>query len=342
MEEIIKLKDTDLFVTYRMPGSKDYYLIKDEELLDPAYEFVIHPFDKLGSTPSVSIKTSQLIKNKSFDYRSNRICDISATDKDEYIQVASALIDEMKTTKLEKVVLSRIHHTSAIGCDIFHLFQNLTSAYPNAFIYLYNIPGEGTWMGATPEILMERDRDTIITVALAATQKAFDIFIEDVTWNKKEMEEQAIIQRYIEDHLNKTNHPFIKGKTHTVQAGNVFHLKTSYKIPNVHSTDELINQLHPGPAICGMPKTTAKQRIIKGESHDRRYYCGYLGMKTTDRTSLFINLRCMQVFKDQFALYVGGGLTEDSTAKSEWQETMTKSKTLASVIQKSYIYTHDD
>jgi len=149
-------------------------------------------------------------------------------------------------------------------------------------------------------------------------------------------------RRYIEHHLDTSGYIYEKGNTYTSQAGNVFHIKTVYDIPNMHSTDELVDQLHPGPAICGMPKLEAKNRIIHGESHDRRYYCGYLGLKTAQHTSLFINLRCMQVFKDHFALYVGGGLTADSSAESEWNETTTKSKTLASVIQKSYIYAHDD
>lgn len=342
MADSIQLQETDLFVAYRMPKSKDFHLVIDEPIQSAPYEFVIHPFDKYGATPAVSIRSRQPLQNQTFTFEAGQNIDISTTSRADYIDLANDVIDRIKNTTLEKAVLSRIHLVDASGVDLYRLFQDLTTTYPNAFIYLYNIPGEGTWMGATPEILMEKKKDIITTVALAATQKVDNRPIDDVIWNDKEIEEQAIIQRYIEDHLKETGHLYQKGSTYTSQAGNVFHIKTVYDIPDMHSTDELVDQLHPGPAICGMPKAEAKECILEGEAHDRRYYCGYLGLKTTEQTSLFINLRCMQVFKDHFALYVGGGLTAESTAESEWDETTTKSKTLESVIQKSYIYTHDD
>ena len=342
MADSIELKETQLFVAYRMPRSTDFYLLLDEEFEDVPYEFVIHPFDKHGATPVVSIKARTPLQNQAFEFETKQDLNTSSTTRDDYFDLANQIIDRIKNTTLEKVVLSRVHLVDARAIDLYRLFQDLTTTYPNAFIYLYNIPGEGTWMGATPEILMERKKDIITTVALAATQKVDNRSIDDVVWNDKEIEEQAIIQRYIEGHLKETGHSYKKGLTYTSQAGNVFHIKTVYDIPDMQSTDMLVDQFHPGPAICGIPKAEAKEHIIKGESHDRRYYCGYLGLKTVEQTSLFINLRCMQVFKDHFALYVGGGLTAESTAASEWDETTTKSKTLESVIQKSYIYTHDD
>lgn len=342
MADFIEFGGRDLFAAFRMPRSTDFHVVRDEDLDSAVYEFVIHPFDKLSNTPAVSIKTNQLHQNQAFSFESEQDLDVAATSREAYFALAHNVIEQMKSTTLEKVVLSRIHIVDAGGTDLYRLFQDLMTSYPTAFIYLYNIPGEGTWMGATPEILMERKQDVITTVALAATQKVDNRLIDDVVWNAKEVEEQAIIQRYIEDHLNESGYHYQKGATYTSQAGNVFHIKTVYDIPNMTSTNDLVDQLHPGPAICGMPKAEAKKYIIDGEVHDRKYYCGYLGLKTADYTSLFINLRCMQVFKDHFALYVGGGLTADSTAASEWEETTTKSKTLESVIQKSYIYTHDD
>ena len=109
-------------------------------------------------------------------------------------------------------------------------------------------------------------------------------------------------------------------------------------MPKISSIVQLIGHLHPGPAICGMPKEKAMDMIKSMEHHDRAYYCGYLGLRTQNDTSLFINLRCMQIFKDQFALYVGGGLTAQSNGESEWEETSIKSKTLESVIKNSFVY----
>ena len=51
----------------------------------------------------------------------------------------------------------------------------------------------------------------------------------------------------------------------------------------------------------------------------------------------FVNLRCMQVLKNRFALYVGGGILPDSDPEKEWLETEMKAKTLSDVIEKVYL-----
>jgi isochorismate synthase len=45
----------------------------------------------------------------------------------------------------------------------------------------------------------------------------------------------------------------------------------------------------------------------------------------------------MQIFRDKFALYVGGGITGDSVAENEWDETEIKSQTMADVIERIYM-----
>ena len=49
-------------------------------------------------------------------------------------------------------------------------------------------------------------------------------------------------------------------------------------------------------------------------------------------TELFVNLRCMQLVKDQALIYVGGGITAGSDPENEWDETVLKSKTMSSIL----------
>ena len=73
----------------------------------------------------------------------------------------------------------------------------------------------------------------------------------------------------------------------------------------------------------------AKAKIKDIEKYERAYYTGYLGLVTPEKEiSLFVNLRCMQVFKNEIALYLGGGITKDSNAEKEWAETNFKAETL--------------
>ena len=82
-----------------------------------------------------------------------------------------------------------------------------------------------------------------------------------------------------------------------------------------------------------MPKERALTAIKKLEKHNREYYAGFLGILNMDeKIALYVNLRCMKIYHDYLALYVGGGITADSNPEEEWEETGIKAETLKSII----------
>jgi len=93
-------------------------------------------------------------------------------------------------------------------------------------------------------------------------------------------------------------------------------------------------QLHPTPAVCGLPAMDAKRELLLTEPHERRLYSGFLGpVKNNGSAQLFVNLRCMQIIGKKAYLYAGGGLTIDSELEKEWEETKNKAETMLAVIQ---------
>jgi isochorismate synthase len=97
---------------------------------------------------------------------------------------------------------------------------------------------------------------------------------------------------------------------------------------------ELVEALHPTPAVAGQPKDEAIRYIKELEPHDREYYTGFLGPVTKDREmDLFVNLRCMKVTPEFLALYVGGGITLDSDPADEWEETRLKAESLLQILR---------
>src|SRR6202021_687877 len=98
----------------------------------------------------------------------------------------------------------------------------------------------------------------------------------------------------------------------------------------------LVSELHPTPAVCGIPLNDATQFIKETEGYDRGYYTGFLGPCNMDgKTELYVNLRCAELFADCINLYVGGGITKDSIPENEWEETEMKSKTLLSALEEN-------
>ena len=87
--------------------------------------------------------------------------------------------------------------------------------------------------------------------------------------------------------------------------------------------------MHPTPAIAGTPTDIAVSYINNIESHNRRYYGGYVGpVDENGEFDFFVNLRSLEFSGNDYCIYVGGGLTADSDAEKEWQETAEKAKTL--------------
>ena len=64
------------------------------------------------------------------------------------------------------------------------------------------------------------------------------------------------------------------------------------------------------------------------------YNVCYTKLLRDDRLQLFVNLRCMKVLDRHAALYVGGGITSESVAREEWEETEIKANTLLSIMDR--------
>jgi len=222
------------------------------------------------------------------------------------------------------------------------LLIDLCTSYPNAFVSFVSIPKIGTWIGATPEILIEKADNTFKTIALAGTQNVDPLKpISDTSWTEKEIEEQAMVSRYIINCFKKIRlREYEEVGPKTVQAGNLLHLKTTYAVNTIDTNfDELatvmLNLLHPTSAVAGMPKESAMDFLNQFEKLNREFFSGFLGpVNLENSTNLFVNLRCMQLLDNQARLYAGAGVTLDSDPEKEYQETEMKFKTMLDVVNR--------
>jgi isochorismate synthase len=256
--------------------------------------------------------------------------------KEDYLQLIENTIADIREGALSKVIISRQIPVGRTDSSLGNTFLNLQDQTPNAFTYLVNLPVAGVWMGATPEVLIKSDGDRFETVSLAGTQvRKYDG--EEYYWSTKDIEEQAFVSRYMLDvFFNFDIHKYKTTGPETLESGKVAHLKTSFFFPKEkieNCLGNFIDELHPTPAVCGLPKDLADEYILEHELYDRRYYTGYLGPWRLDgQVSLFVNLRCMEITSGKYILYAGGGITARSIPEKEWEETNQKAKTLLSVI----------
>lgn len=263
-------------------------------------------------------------------------------DNESYVRLVKKGIAEIEAGTFEKIVPSRTKQVDLPeSFDVIETFQKLCDTYPNAMISFVSIPNVGTWIGATPELLIQVENNHIFkTVALAGT-KPFEpgTTVKNVVWTQKEIEEQALVCRYIISNFKKIRlREYDEQGPKTVAAGNLMHLKTTYtvdmKATNFPQLGSVMLQLiHPTSAVCGMPLEESLKFLKANEGYDREFYAGYLGpVNITNNICLFVNLRCMQLMGDKAILYAGAGVTADSIPQSEWEETEIKLNTLLKVI----------
>jgi isochorismate synthase len=264
------------------------------------------------------------------------------TGKTNFVDLVGQSVLEIENGTFQKIVISRTKKINLTGAfNVINAFQKLCNTYPNALVSLVSIPGVGSWLGATPEVLVSLQDKTIFkTVALAGT-KSFNnnVNLKTVAWTQKEIEEQALVERYIISCFKNIRlREYDEHGPKTIVAGNLMHLKSEFTVdmkatnfPQLGST--MLHLLHPTSAVCGMPLGPALEFIKNHEGYDREFYSGYLGpVNINNNTSLFVNIRCMQLLDTHAICYAGAGITGDSSPDDEWAETELKLNTLLSVI----------
>ena len=363
---------------WRLPGAETTNVIiandcrelkKEETIEDLPTGFLVAPFEKsknrlyLTADQMFSFSNGALIQNptpveeRSLQWLQSElperpvgkyvpkgapISPASDMEKESFLRLVQFGLEEIERGTFEKIVPSRTRTiTLPEAFDVIGSFQKLCLAHPQALISFVNIPGVGTWLGATPELLVSVDAKRIFkTVALAGTLPYHPgTDLRTVSWTQKEIEEQALVERYVISCFKKIRlREYDEHGPRTVIAGNLLHLKSEFTVdmqatefPQIGSV--MLDLLHPTSAVCGMPLNASLEFLKKHESHDRGFYSGYLGpVNVQDKIQLFVNLRCMQICGDTAIVYAGAGVTTDSIPEKEWMETEMKLDTLLNVI----------
>ena len=246
-----------------------------------------------------------------------------AETKEEYLKNLEKVIEVIKEHQLPKLVYSRRKlFTDFEEINLKESFNHLCQSYPNAFRYIF-IDDKNSWMGAFSEVLGKFSKRTheFETMSLAGTLPVSE------NWSEKEIEEQKPVTSYIRNILNQYSENVTESETYDHISGNIKHLRTDFKAQiKPENLDQIIQELHPTPAVCGIPKDFCKEEIQKIEKFPRELYAGYIKIETDETVQYFVNLRCSKLYKNAVHLFVGGGITAQSNPEKEWTETELKSE----------------
>lgn len=356
----------DTYAMFRLPFEDNYTEIrqtegKAEEVtevegLDGRSGFVLAPFAPTEHTPLLLIRPDSVetrpVEKPTPTPGKKQEPRLLTDNHDSYRIDFANFHSRLASGEFKKIVLARqaIYET-ANTVTPKDLFFKACALYPRMFVALVSTPLSGTWLAATPEILLDGQANHWSTMALAGTikldgkQLAFDTppqkgkrpERERVVWSLKNQQEQRHVATFITECLEQFTNDFIEDGPYTARAGNLVHLRSDFRftLDNDRQLGRLIRSLYPTPAVCGLPKELTYRFIRHNEAEERKYYSGFMGpLHIAESTHLYVTLRCMEMIdRQRFRLYAGGGLLIESDEESEWKETMAKMETMKQCLQ---------
>jgi menaquinone-specific isochorismate synthase len=238
-------------------------------------------------------------------------------------------VERINNKELDKVVLARdLNARADENLDSRYLLNKLSDSYPEC--WTFSVDG---LVGATPELLIRRNGDSVLSRVLAGTIKRDESATDSelattLLQSGKDLDEHEFavssVATSLALHCTDMNVP----KTPKVlRLANVAHLATDISGTLVDAAPALVlaGSLHPSAAICGTPTGRAKSLIQELEQMDRNRYTGPVGwINSKGDGELGIALRCAEIKENTARLFAGCGIVSGSTPEDELIESNAK------------------
>jgi isochorismate synthase len=256
-------------------------------------------------------------------------------DPDYEVLVAAAL-DAIGAGEFDKVVTARTLRFEA-QLEPAVVLDALCARYPDCVVFAIGA-GDNIFLGASPERLVARQGGRVRVTALAGSRPRDDDPVRDAEHranllaSPKEREEHRIVVEDIRATLRNAGvelDPDVA--TDVLQLRRIQHLFTpiSGNLTEVASTLDLVEALHPTPAVAGLPRRASQDWIDEHESFDRGWYAAPVGWTTPDGTGEFrVALRSALLTATDITLFAGAGIVVGSVPHEELAETGVKFEAL--------------
>ena len=232
--------------------------------------------------------------------------------------------------RLGKVVLAR---RASFGfdeeLDPALLAGKLKAATPDCF-HFYAEPEPGVaFVGASPERLYRREGRRILSEAVAGTRPRGDSEIKDEDLGEEllKSDKDRLEHSYVKDSIRDSLTPLcrlleVDEKMSEMKLTRRRHL-ASRVCGTLHehvSDADILEAMHPTPAVGGYPKAAALQEIEASETFDRGWYAGPIGWIGANEAEFAVGIRSGLISGRNLSLYSGAGIVSGSVPEEEWAE----------------------
>ncbi|MFA7250363.1 MAG: isochorismate synthase, partial [Dehalococcoidia bacterium] len=249
-------------------------------------------------------------------------------DRERWLASVAAIAAEVRAGLYEKAVLASTQELQGDApISIGRALARLRVNYPDCHLFTMT-SGESTFLGASPELLVSLTRGRVRALGLAGSTPRGADPAEDERLGaallesaKNRIEHETVVRAIRERLEPATEELLAPNQPQLRRLRNIQHLSTEISgrvRPGVDVLD-LVQRLHPTPAVCGWPFERAREVITQHEAFDRGWYAGPVGwMDGSGDGEFAVGLRSAVVRGSHAWLFAGNGIMGDSVPQQEY------------------------
>ena len=252
--------------------------------------------------------------------------------------IVRSALDSIAVDELSKIVLAHaIDIEAQKPLNVIDSLNNLRDRHPDCYIFAIGGDGGKNFIGASPERLVSIQNRQLVTDALAGSAPRGKSTSEDVQWanillkNRKEKREHQAVSDYILKKLQDMGVKAYQLPLQLLQLSNIQHLWTPIyaHLPKEINPLDIVAQLHPTPAVAGVPDRVAIDKIRYYEKFDRALYAAPLGwIDRKENCEFVVGIRSALIEQNRARLYAGAGIVSGSNPDKEFAEIQLKLQSL--------------
>jgi anthranilate synthase component 1 len=306
-----------------------------EEGLDPAlaYEQATQQIDRVVNDLKVPVNPPRPLPDSA---AFNDEPDSNFT-REEFCRAVSRAREYIAAGDVIQVVLSQRFAIEARSISPFDLYRALRLSNPSPYMFYLRFP-EYAVVGASPEILVRRENESVEVRPIAGTRRRGRTEEEDRAIEAelrscpKEVAEHIMLLDLGRNDVGRI------AQIGTVQVteqmvverySHVMHLVSGVtgRLAPETSMEDIIKATFPAGTLSGAPKVRAMEIIEELEPHGRGVYGGAAGYLGYDgNLDLAIAIRSVLALDDMFYVQAGAGVVYDSSPEREFEETREKAR----------------
>ncbi len=268
------------------------------------------------------------------------------SDRSSWEVAISASLAAISEAYISKVVLARTLDLRTEGLlRPVEVLEHLWARNRGTHVFLFEPRPGVALLGATPETVATLQHGAFQATAVAGsigvgtTPEEREALADRLLASRKDREEHGIALDDMVARLTSLAEDVeAQAEPHVLTLSRIQHLESEIqaRIPEGVGVLDILEVLHPTPAVCGLPRDAALEFLSRQESFERGWYAGPVGWFDAAGNGVFAPaLRCAVVRGRQWRLFAGAGIVAGSDAALEWEETGIKFEPVLSALEAS-------